>query len=252
MKIVKKVTDAGAVREVEVTTQWESGERPKVRSANVAETPERKKRRNYMNALRKLCRLVNMNFRRKDRFATLTFGKNVTIDEAKRLLDKFLRAMRKIFRLLGRDDFKYIVVTEDKHGKGRIHHHIIMPAIDAAIVEDVWGDNGHVIQSTLFGKDFTGLAHYISKEPAESNKRRWRQSKNLIHPQPEYRPVTAEDKTTAPIRAPRGYRRVYSKVEWYEETGLWKYAKFVREGEVDLGTGARNIEADDEDKGDGT
>lgn len=240
MGLIRKITNAGAVREIEVTYSWKGLDKDmrRPRGHNQHVSTEEQQRRNLWNAKRLLSRLINANFTRRDVFFTLTHAEHVTEAEAKRALDKFLRDMRKFLRLLHMPELKYIVVTENKHKEDhRIHHHMIMNQVDYTAVRGMW-NKGNVIFSELFGKDFTGLAHYMSKDPVDPHKRRWRQSKQLVHPEPEIRLAGKEDRTaTAPIRTPKGYHMVYSRVEWFEDMGVWKYAKFLLDGEVDLSTG---------------
>lgn len=138
---------------------------------------------------------------------------------------------------------KYVAVTEKTfNDKKQYHHHVIMSRMSMEEVSDVWGNNGITISSPLRPGEFTGLAHYLTKEPPVKNRKRWNQSKGLIIPQPKYGPLKPGDLTDAPIRAPRGYRKVYSKIAYYEEIGLFKYAKFVKIGEVDLAVGTEELE----------
>lgn len=237
---IKKIINAGDVREIEITCTFKGSDAP--RAPRQAPTPEEKAARNWRNSIRLLGWIINANFSNKDRFVTLTHGHDVSPQQAEAALTRFIRQMQKLYRILGLPPLKYVAVTENKHKSGRIHHHIVMGGeVDAEIIEQVW-QHGHVIQSRMYGKDFTGLAHYISKDPVQPHKRKWRQSKGLIHPQVKYEPLSPEDKTDADIRTPRGYKRVYQKKEWYESIGLWKYAKFVRTGGVDLSTGPEEID----------
>ncbi len=239
MKRYRKITDAGAVREVEVSCVW-AEDAGRQRGKKVNKSSSAKQARNHRNSVRLLGQLINANFTKEDYFLTLTHHTDVTEEQAKKLLDKFIRDVQKILRLLGDPPLKYIAVTENKHKeKHRIHHHIVMSALPIEILAKLWR-HGTSLSSRLYGQDYTGLARYIAKDPVEAHKKKWKQSRgNLIHPKPEYKPAKAEDSTEAPIRTPKGYRCVDRQVEYYEEVGVWKYAKFLKNGAIDLSTGSR-------------
>ena len=87
-------------------------------------TPEQKRKENDLQAKRQLARKLEANFGEDDYFITLTYaGDAPSQEEAKRLLDKFIRGVREEYRKLG-SELKYIAVTEWQ-GK-RIHHHIVL------------------------------------------------------------------------------------------------------------------------------
>lgn len=240
----RKIMDVAAVKEIEVTASWKQvGKRGATRAKNMNPTPPDQQERNYWYARRRLSHIINANFKHKDLFFTLTHSrKNISYDEAIKLLRKFLRDIRTIREKRNMPPLKYVVVTEKTFNeKKHYHHHIIMNRMSIEEVNDVWGDNGIVISSPLRPGEFTGLAHYLTKEPPIKNRKRWNQSKGLIIPKPKYEPLKPGDLTEAPIRTPRGYRKVYSKVAYYEEIGLYKYAKFVKNGEVDLSTGTDEV-----------
>ncbi|MDL2238157.1 hypothetical protein LJC56_10105 [Christensenellaceae bacterium OttesenSCG-928-K19] len=237
----KKITTCGFVCEIEIIEIKHPARRRRGEKTN--QTPEKKQEQNWRKAQRRLSMLINSSFRRKDLFFTLTYEEDPTPEDAEKHRKRFIRKVQTVFRLRGMGKVKYISVTESEHNEDhKLHHHFIMSKIEMEIINDLW-EHGHVIQSQLFGKDFTGLAHYLSKEEREPGKRGWKQSEGLAAaiPEPVIKKATKRDLEMKHIPTPKGYYRVPDS-EWstyHEWTGLHKYAKFIREGETDLATGGK-------------
>ena len=151
--------------------------------------------RSKMNAVAswKKCRLtMAANFSIGDMFVTLTYSDQFLPTEraaALTMLRRWITAMRAEYKRHGLKLF-YIYTTENKHGAGRYHHHIVMPRIQNAIelLPSMW-QYGQVDIQYLDTLDFSPLAKYFTKEGADGGrklgKRTWTPSKGLNRPETE-------------------------------------------------------------------
>ena len=127
---------------------------------------------------------LQSNFTGNDLFVTLTYGtEKPTKEEAKKILNNFLRRMKREYEKEGRE-FKYIAVTEWE-GK-RIHHHLVINEIDIKIIKKQWGKGRpHIENLDDPTKGYAMLASYLIKETNrtfqkdEEHKQRWQCSRNL-------------------------------------------------------------------------
>lgn len=165
-------------------------------------TPEEIREANKRQAVRKLERLMNANFRPGDWHITLTYRKEIrpSPGEAREELKKFLTCLRRRYRKAGHE-LKYIVATEyrSKH----IHHHLVVNAINtggemtAAMVRELWavrrgqdGIRGNPKFVMLYDSgEYSQLADYLIKETERTFrdedsavKQRYSCSRNLTKP----------------------------------------------------------------------
>jgi hypothetical protein len=158
--------------------------RPGKRGKKAQPTTETQKKLNTRHATEKLTRLHHANFTPDDLELGLSYRDNPESDEeALRLVQNFLRRIRRLRKKLGLPALKYICVTE-KSKSGRYHHHVtINGGLDRDVIESLWGlgyANSRRLQFSENG--LTALSHYIVKEPIGG--KRWNASKNLIDPEP--------------------------------------------------------------------
>ena len=140
-KILKTI-EAGPMRELVIytpptrhDTQQQRAQRSKVTSKAQADT-------NRKNRVKRLERYIWANFESSDRFITLTYSDEHQPSRrktARAQLSAALRNIRAAYKLAGYE-LKYIYTTEDRHGDGRIHHHIIANTIpgDVEILRSLW------------------------------------------------------------------------------------------------------------------
>ena len=152
-------------------------------------TSEIQKRLNQRHAEGKLRRLLHTNFTDADLFATLTFDEvnlPASAEDAQRLLQNFLRRLKRKYTRLGLDA-KYIYVLEYGQKHNRLHIHLVLTGgITRADLEKLWGLGDTKADALRFEKDgLTALAKYLTKG-GESDKRptwkRWSGSRNLEQP----------------------------------------------------------------------
>lgn len=149
-------------------------------------TKEIQSKLNQRNAEKKLTRLAHLNFTENDLALHLTYRdgeKPETIEEAERILDNYIRCLRRKYTKAGLV-LKYIRATERGGKNGRIHHHLIVSGgLDRDLLEETWGRgyaNSKRLQFDEHG--ITGLAHYVAKDRVTF--KRWSGSRNLIKPEP--------------------------------------------------------------------
>lgn len=209
MAYYKKTVRCGAV--IEVYKYQRPNRRPdaeKPRAPKSKPTPEQVAEVNERNAEMYLRWRMNANFGPGDLHVVLTYrrGTRPTPEEARAHLERFLRKLRAACRQRGQE-FKYISVTE---WKGRaIHHHLVCSGCDAAMISALWcgdGSHGHIHATPLDASgQYKDLAAYLIKETARTfregrgaYRKRWNESKNLIHPKPEIEKIKARGWREAP------------------------------------------------------
>lgn len=191
---MKKANPSNFIREIciagsciDVTLKFSARKQGK-RCAKSNPTREAVMKNNDRLAEKNLLRLINANFYPGDWHVTHTYeGSKPSEKEAKNELKNYLRRMAREFEKAGKE-FKYIAVTEYKNH--RIHHHIIMPYIDPAVIQHQWR-RGRVrgLVPLDRSRNYRKLANYLIKEttktmrePGNDTKKRWSSSKNLIRP----------------------------------------------------------------------
>lgn len=227
---IRKTWKAGRTVEVKKTYSARYGKKIP-RSENVGVTSKAQEEVNRRNAVAEMRRTLNANFKPGDWHAIYTYpnDKPPTPTQAYRDMDKFLRRLRVLYKKFG-VELKYVQPTEYKHK--RIHHHMVMPNLPGGMepVKRLWkqllAETYYTPEEQAMGYplhlrfpwsplDDSGqygeLAEYLIKETDRSRndpdaicKRRYRQSRNLIHPKPVVEIIDAKQwKKEAPQR--KGY-----------------------------------------------
>lgn len=219
---------AGDLVKTVIYTSPEPRDGPRVRAAKSRITSAAQKAMNDKTARAKLEMQIAAAFKRSDLFLTLTYRLKdlpASREAAVAIVRKFLRTMREYRKSIG-IPFKYIYVTEGKHGDSRLHHHIIMNATerDIEIIRSLW-PYGDVIDIEYLGcREYVTWAEYMTKEGVEGRKvgaQLWTSSKNLEKPKVTYSYVSNDETLTAPIGA-----HVLEKEEKVTEFGSYCYIKY--------------------------
>lgn len=148
-------------------------------------TSEMQKRLNQRNSERKLIRLLNTNFTKKDIRFDLTYDDchyPNSPEDALRQMQNFLRRVKRYRVKHEMSELKYVAVTEIGKKSGRLHHHIVMSGgIDINELAEIWG-RGYTTAKPLQFNEFgiVGIAKYLIKEPILG--KRWCASRNLEKP----------------------------------------------------------------------
>lgn len=188
-KIMCQVIESGDMVEINIYPVYTNRkDTPRVKSGKSSRDVQ--KNLNDKNSTKKLIRLMNANFHKGDLILTLTYADRHYPDpkQARKDIQKYFRDVRKERKKQGLPPLKYIYVTECvKEGEGcnriRLHHHLIMSAMDRDAAEACWA-NGRVESRYVQPDDFglEGFARYVSKLSVSKYARKWIPSKNLDKP----------------------------------------------------------------------
>jgi hypothetical protein len=155
------------------------------RSKKRKPTSETQKQLNQRNAERKLIRLLNTNFTKKDIRFDLTYDDSHypnSPEDAQREMQNFLRRVKRYRKKHDLPELKYVAVTEIGKRNARLHHHIVMNGgIDITTLAEIWG-RGYTTAKPLQFDEYgiVGIAKYLIKEPILG--KRWCASRNLEQP----------------------------------------------------------------------
>lgn len=165
-----------------------------------------RERLNLKMSWQKLEALLATNFSYSDHLITLTYREAYlppSREEGVKLLKKLLKQLRDHRRPRG-DVLIYIYATEDKHGDGRLHHHVVINSTDEdyEVICSLW-PYGNVDFEPIGVPGYTVLANYLTKEPREYGKaevgtRTWTPSLGLKRPETESGFVPDNMTLTAP------------------------------------------------------
>lgn len=184
-----KTTKAGDQLEVDLYPTFGSRQdMPRTKRGN--KTKPSQKNLNDRRARRYLNNLVSANFGKGDIWATFTYSdKNLpdSIEAAQRSFRNYIRRVNRRRKKAGKDNTKYIVVTEWVEEDGipvRCHHHAIISGDnDRDELEALWtaGERNHTRRIDPDPEThIAGIVNYITKDP--KGRKRWNASKNLIQP----------------------------------------------------------------------
>lgn len=216
-----KTIKSGPILECEIYPIYN---RTYIRGVKVEKTKAAQRKLNIKNRRKKIIRLINTNFTKKDFWVTLTYDQKhnpKTEQEAQRNIRNYLRKIRYRDR-----NAKYIYVTEGKVKNKRFHHHVIISTkIDRDEIENLWQGGArkeaHRLQPDEF--NLTGLGMYMTK--SIEKKSQWGKSSNLKKPKEsiadtkitkrQVRKIAQNENEALNIleRLNRGYKSL--GVEWY-------------------------------------
>ena len=187
---------------------------PRPRFKDEAERAEHRakiSRRNFI-------RIVNENFTPASWYVTLTFDQDYEchdFKEARQLRDRYWNRLRKKC-----PDMVAVCVMGRGKGTNRIHIHMIIDGIDAAMITDLW-TYGEVVDvrhlrdhnfynGTDHGCDYSALAGYMFDHwTPEQGGHRWKGTRNLRKPEKEAMKAVKRCYTPDhPPRTPNGYMLV--------------------------------------------
>lgn len=224
MPYIEERCIAGRTVEVEKYYSYHYGKHW-VRGEYRAPSKEAVKKSNKRQAVKKLRRLLNANFKDgEDCLITCTFrpeDRPQTYQELLKVAQLFIRRLRKEYKTYNYP-LKYIYVLEKGPGKkgdgsdGAVHIHMVVSWNHAMIFARCW-KWGYPPKVEILGSDgqYAKIAEYFMKysnktektleEQGEKIGKAYYPSKNLIRPEPVKRVVQAERFKETP-RVPKGYR----------------------------------------------
>lgn len=184
-----KTTKAGNQLEADIYPAFGNRQdAPRTKRGNKSRPAQ--KNLNDKRAKRYLNNLISANFGKGDIWATFTYDEEHlpgSPEDADRIFANYIRRINRRRRKAGKDNAKYIVVTEwsEDEEKGiRCHHHVIIDGSnDRDELENLWrqGSRNHTRRIDPDPDTHAaGIANYITKDP--HGRKRWRASKNLKKP----------------------------------------------------------------------
>lgn len=181
-------TEAGKMIEVDIYPTF-NVRHDMPRTKRGRESRPAQKNLNDKRARRYLNQLASANFGKGDLWGTFTYRAGEepeSIDDAEKKFGNFIRRINRRRKRAGKENIKYIYVTEWEDGeKGvRCHHHAILSGdVDRDEIEKLWY-HGDRTETKRLAPDpdthIAGLVHYITKDP--KGKKRWKTSKGLKKP----------------------------------------------------------------------
>lgn len=153
-------------------------------------------------AVRRLARVLNCNFERKDLLLTFTvgeewIGRQSGMNELRERLNHDVELWkRRVFRKSGRKP-KYVIVVSDMDGDTgevvRIHAHVVMQAgISWDLIQSEWKAGEVSIRELRDQDDYTPIATYLLRQVRRvPEQQKYRCSKNMVQPKITERIVAA-------------------------------------------------------------
>lgn len=219
-------------------TQPSIADAPRARAEKSRATTEARQKINLRMSWQQLELLLFSNFGRDDFLLTLTYDQDhLPADRgiAVKRLRRFIPSLRAARRKRGYT-LKYVYVTENKHGEGRLHHHMVVngTGCDLDELRSLWPD-GHVYIQNLRPREFGCLARYLTKEARDygkaAGKKTWVASQNLKRPNRPKAEIVPDLMTLSvppnadPLESSGGEIRI-------GEYGTYSYIKYIiRDGE---------------------
>jgi len=207
------------------------GRQPRPRGKRRGRTLAAQLERNMHQAVQRLARILNCNFRGGDVFLTLKYSDRrlpATKEEAKREARNFVRRIARAYSKATGKKLRWALVTADRSSKTgkpvRLHHHLVMDAVAWELVAANWPEDQFSLRHLDGTGDYTGVARYmIANAGYERKVRTWSTSQGLEKPvftQPE--PV----KGAGSFQVPKEARISERVVRQDEESGF--YAAYIR------------------------
>lgn len=167
------------------------GEAPKRRGARKAgSSSEKKIRANETEIIRRLARIINVNFPAGSGFLALKYdGQKLPADfeAAKACAEKFMRKFRAAYRKEHGTNPKTILVNANwspsRSAPARLHHHLLVPEDGIELARKLWPGGGFSEESIDSRADHTDLAAYlIANLHGMPQEQHWHPSRNLDKP----------------------------------------------------------------------
>ena len=232
MPKVLRTVSAGRLRYAVLYDKYSPADPPQARAEKLRASSAARQAINLRTSCQRLECLLYANFGRDDWLVTLTYDNDhlpAERNEAINQVKKFIRSLRAHRRLRGQS-LRYVYVTEDKHGDGRVHHHMVVNGTgeDIEAIRSLW-TNGMALMQNLRPREFPALARYLTKEPREYGRvdigaRNWSASKGLakaVAPPAE----TVPDILT--LQAPPGAYILENEGTTVNEFGNYQFIKYI-------------------------
>jgi len=167
---------------------------------------EAREKNNETVAQDRLRRLLINNFEEGDWHVVLTYSNESkpSVEESKKILQNFLRSMKREYAKQG-IELKYIITTE--WNKKRIHHHMAINNCEgfAKLLNKYWPYGGRHLTALYPDQDYAGLAEYLIKETKTTfrdqgnpYRQRYTCSRNLKKPEEKVEIINAAEWKSKP------------------------------------------------------
>lgn len=186
-----------------------AADRPAVRGAKKKASTAAQAILNRRHSFEKCQDLIAENFDIGDILLTLTYD-DAHYPSSRKAAEaraaKYISDVRKRWRALHWGDPVILWVTEEKHGDGRLHHHLIVKRPRSkcfALLHDCW-KSGTITDIKPLRVDaelnYESIARYLTKEKPENGKHQWHITKSASRPDVDIRWVDGD----AMLQPPKG------------------------------------------------
>lgn len=207
---------------------------PTVRGAKQRYSTTAQAMLNRRHSFEKAQDLIAENFDVGDILLTLTYDEAhypTSRKAAEGRIKSYVAKLRKRWRAMKKwGDPVIFWVTEEKHGDGRLHHHLIIKAPPGkcyAILRSCWLWGSVTDMKKLRvdrDKNFESIARYLCKEAPELGKHQWHITRSAGRPDVDVRWVPGD----AMIKPPKGSLVLASaSVHDYQSGGGYQYATYI-------------------------
>lgn len=224
----KKTIIAGQIVKAAIYTAPEPLDGQRARAEKSRMTTAAQKAMNNKAARAKLEMLIAANYGGRDLFVTLTYrDEDLPPDRAEAVerLRRFIKTLRAQRKKQGQT-LKYLYTTEEKHGEGRLHHHLVIngTGTDIDTLKSLW-PYGDIVDSGYVGaRGYDELSMYMTKEGVEGRPvgaQMWTASRNMVKPVIESTYVPNDTMLGVPLGC-----YVLEKEEKVTEFGSYCYIKY--------------------------
>lgn len=212
---------------------WVQGERPG-KNVRRMQSELKKQEQNGKEAVRRLARLLNENYKKGDLLVGLDYGeagieklqeraRKMTGGKREQEPEAWMDAIwaaaeaevvnfiRRLKRACKTEEIRYIAVTSDMDGETglpvRIHHHIVLSAGAEEACKRKWTMGGVDIKQLSGQPDYTPLAQYLLQQVRRvPDAKKYKPSKNLRRPKPKDRIALNGGELRLPKNAAMLYR----------------------------------------------
>lgn len=265
----ERIWECGCYTDVEIFPVYQ---RAGVRRAKCNPSSEVQARLNEKNAVKKLTRLLHLNFTENDLVIGLDYTeecKPFSDDQMKKDLQNYVRRIKRLYNTYS-EELKYIAVSE-RSETGRAHFHITInrTSVSEALIRDKWTFGRTEIEPLQFDENgIVGWSRYITKSKLFT--KRWCASKNLKQPSARVRDYTLSKKKIDLFRIEDGnairmtygndvhiidcsvynndvnradyiYLQLFDLEKHIRLTGKKRYERKIRNGKSAARTGAQKI-----------
>lgn len=231
-KKMKTVRAGRQVRQIIYPVQYAT-DPPRARAAKRKASTTAQATLNRRHSFEKAQDLIAENFDVGDLLLTLTYDDThypASRKTAEGRCKRCIGEIRKRWRAMRWGDPVIFWVTEEKHGDGRLHHHLIVKAPRAkcfALLRSCWpwGSVTDIKKLQVDKeKNFESIARYLCKEAPELGKHQWHITRSASRPDVDIRWVSGD----AMIRPPKGSLILATvSVHDYQFGAGYQYATYI-------------------------